>query len=140
MNRTLKIWCKLDKNKEDMNLWIFLIFNETFLEQSIWICKWVDVVASKILFFFFLLKHVKVSPHIKICRSKHSAFIQSGYKASFTFSFRKYGIFVISVNKIHGKVRQWHQLIHLHIHIDCSRNVSLKIMEIQNFMAGILEG
>ena len=38
--------------------------------------------------FIFLLKHVKVCPHIKIYQSKHySAFIQSGYKANFTFSY-----------------------------------------------------
>ena len=35
-------------------------------------------------------------------------------------------------------VRGWHhQLTHLHIHIDCSRNVSLKIMKIQNFLSSL---
>ena len=29
------------KNKEVMTLWIFKNFQETFLDQSIWICKWV---------------------------------------------------------------------------------------------------
>ena len=82
-----------------------------------------------------VLKHVKQCPHI-IYRSKHySAFIQSGHKASFTFSLLKFGISVISVNKIHGKL--WgddNQLTHLDIYIDCSRNVSMKITEIQNFI------
>ena len=68
-------------------------------------------------------------------QSKHySAFIQSGYKASLLS--HKIGIFVISVNKMHG--RWWHhQLNHLHIHIDCSTNVSMKITEIQNFISSL---
>ena len=32
-------------------------------------------------------------------------------------------------------LRRWdHQLTHLHVHINCSRNVSLKILKIQNFL------
>ena len=35
--------------------------------------------------------------------------------------------------------RRWdHQLTHLHIHIKCSRNVSLKITKIQNFISSLL--
>ena len=59
--------------------------------------EWVDdVMASQfsmhfvyeiLNFLHFLLKHVKACIHIKLYQSKHySAFIQSGYKASFTLS------------------------------------------------------
>ena len=35
-------------------------------------------------------------------------------------------------------VRRWHhQLTHLHIHIDCSRNVSLNFTKIQNFISSL---
>ena len=35
-------------------------------------------------------------------------------------------------------VRRWdHQLTHVHIHIDCSRNVSKKITEFQNFISSL---
>ena len=78
----------------------------TFLEESIWICKWVDdvilslfciyFVFKSVKFFFFPpLKLVKACPHIRLYQIKHYfAFIPSGYKVSFT------GIFIISVNKI----------------------------------------
>ena len=52
-------------------------------------------------------------------------------KASFTFSLQKYVIFVLSVNKIKGKLGgdeiNKSIITHLHIHIDYSRNVMLKI-------------
>ena len=46
------------------------------------------MISSPHNFLYILLKHVKACPHIKIDQSgKHySAFMQSGYKASFTFS------------------------------------------------------
>ena len=35
-------------------------------------------------------------------------------------------------------VRRWHhQLTHLHIYIDCSRNVSMKITKVQNFTSSL---
>ena len=44
-------------------------------------------------------------PHIEIYQSKHYvAFIQSGYEAGFTFAHQKYVIFLISANKINGKL------------------------------------
>ena len=44
-------------------------------------------VYKVLTFLLLLLKHVKACPNIKIYQSKpYSAFIQSGYKASFTFS------------------------------------------------------
>ena len=59
--------------------------------------EWIDdVMASQFSMHFvceilnkfhFLLKHIKACLHFKLYQSKYySAFIQSGYKASFTFS------------------------------------------------------
>ena len=58
------------KNKEDMELWSF-----TFLDHSIWICKWVswwchhftvwNLNIKLLKVNSFLLKHVKACPHIK---------------------------------------------------------------------------
>ena len=65
------------------------------------LCKWVSWWCHRLtishvfciykifntFIFFCSNKYIKAYPHIKILQSKHySAFIQSGYKASFTFS------------------------------------------------------
>ena len=75
------------KNKQDMKFWIFVIFNETFLEQSIWYAnEWDDdviatqfsmyVIYKKFQIVIFLPRHIEAYPHIKIYHNKHySAFI-----------------------------------------------------------------
>ena len=42
MIKILKTWWKSVENKEVMTFWSFANFQETFLDQSIWICKWVS--------------------------------------------------------------------------------------------------
>ena len=61
-----------------MKFLIFDIFNETFLEQSIWICKWVIwwshrlticlcILYIEILIFFFFLRCVCVCVCVCVC-------------------------------------------------------------------------
>ena len=95
---------KFDENRIE-NIYIerykIVKFRNFLNSQYEYTHEWVgDVITS--LFFHtlmyiqiwnvgFLLKHVKARPHIKIYRSKHYfAFIQGGYKESFTFSYLKY--------------------------------------------------
>ena len=125
-----------------IELWSFVIFHKTFLEHSIWICKWVSWWSHLLTFsiyfeykiflfffcvcfflcFFFLLKYVKVCPHFQIYHSKHYfAWFRVDIKQLLpSHGWNNYVIFFFSL-KI---VRQWHhQLIYSYIHIDSSRNV-----------------
>ena len=77
-----------------MKFWIFIIFNETFLQQSIWICKWCKWVSwwchrltifhvfyiQNCEHFNFFAQTCKSISLYKIYQSKHySAFIKSWY-------------------------------------------------------------
>ena len=69
--------------------------------MSIWICKWVSWWCHRLTLIFVLLKHVKACPHIKIYQSKHySAFIHSGYKASFIslYNYQDKNICIIMIH------------------------------------------
>ena len=105
------------KTSEDMNILNFRNFSmKHFLDSRYeYANTWVDdVIASQfymysvyqiLKFFIFIAQTCKSISHIKLYRGKHySAFIHSGYKASFTFFLLKYWIFVISVNKIPRKL------------------------------------
>ena len=87
------------KNKEDMKLWSFIIFQQNISWTVDMNIQMSELMMSSphfsphILYikfftiFSFLLKHVKACPLIKIYQSKHySAFPQCGYTASLTFS------------------------------------------------------
>ena len=49
--RTVQIWLKFDKKLE--NIWSFIIFNKSFLEQSIWINKRMSWWCHLLTFFSF---------------------------------------------------------------------------------------
>ena len=75
----------------------------------------------------FLAQTVKARPRIKIYISGQTLFCIYSEWISGKFYFLIAEICVISVNKMHGEFTD------LHIHIDCSRNVAIKITEILNF-------
>ena len=79
--------------------------------------EWVDnLTASQFSIYFVNIKFWKFSFLAQTCKSispyqnilyqskTYSAFIPSSYKSSFTLLLLKYGIFVISVSKIHGQI------------------------------------
>ena len=75
-HRTVKIWCIKKKNrienKEDMKILIFVIFNETFLEQLIWIYaneRVDDVIASQFSTYFLLIFFGQFSFFAQTCKS-----------------------------------------------------------------------
>ena len=110
-----------------------------FKIKKIWNCK----VSQFWKFSLFLLsKHVKC-PHIKIYQSiHHSAIIQGGYTycmASFILLIAEIWDFCHIYAHIEWKFVRWwhHQLTYLHIHIECSRNVSWKIAKPYNFISSL---
>ena len=125
-----------------------------FFEQSIWICKWVSWWCNPSLFsiyfahnilkmchYLFLLKHVKACPHI-INISEQTLFCI--YSVISVWTYGKFYFFKAEIwnfnNFLWTKLMEnceamtWshHQLRTLFAYIDCSRNVLLIIMKIQN--------
>ena len=133
-----------------MKFFIFVIFNETFLEQQ-YECKWVSWWCHRLTIFyvFCIYKMLKIIFFAQTCKcispyqnkSEQTLFcIYSEWiLGKFYFLIAEiWNFFVISVNKIHRHLWGDDIIISLTcIHIDCSRNVSLKIMEIQNFISSL---
>ena len=91
------------------------------------------------IFIFFcccsnMLKHVPISDHIRAC-ILHIFRVDIGTVLHSHSCSWIYGIFVITSHKIHTNLRG--NNINSLIHIDCSRNVSMKITEIQNFISSL---
>ena len=141
----MKIWCKSDKKSGRYEIWISIIFIETFLEQSIWICKWVSWQCHHLTIYVFCSQKWQ-KPIFELWESK-TRLMSTLNKCRIMFALIYYGDMLWHVwakKKKFSKfyiqntwkvVRRWHhQLTHLRIHIDCSRNVLLKITKIQNFM------
>ena len=65
-----EIWCKSDKkiSKEDMKFFISIIYIETFLEQSIWICKWVSWWCHCLTIFHVICSQKWWKSHISAIR------------------------------------------------------------------------
>ena len=103
-----------------MKFWIFVIFNETFLEQSIWICKWVSWwCCHRITVSMYFIYKISTTTKIKFLAQTCKSIIPiSKYiRANITLPLSRVYIrqfffllshstwdFVISVNKIHGKL------------------------------------
>ena len=108
-----------------MKLWGFVIFNKTFLEQSIWERKWVSwchrltffqIFCMNFFFFFFFLKHVEACPNL----SEHIRANSILHLVKFYFLKAEIWDFVISVNNIHS-------FSSYSIQIHCSKSVSWKL-------------
>ena len=92
----------------------------------------------KVLKAFFVSPshNVKRCSHIKIYQVKHyPAFIHSGYSCAVLLSHS----WIWDFRHFCEKIWLWgddnHQLTHLHVHVDCLRNVSLKITTIENVVS-----
>ena len=53
-----------------MEFWIFVIFIETFLEQSIWICKWVSWWCHRLTIFHVFCSEKCENPIFQLWESK----------------------------------------------------------------------
>ena len=149
------------KNKEVMIFWSFANFHKTFLDQSIWICKWVSWWCHHLttchifctynfdfFFLFFFLLFVLILPKLVIvCPSYHIGiniilhlFREELRQVKHSHSWNmKFLSFLCTKLQNEWKiVRRWHhQLTHLHIHIDWSRNVSWKFEKIQSVITSL---
>ena len=121
-------------------------FQRKFLEQSIMNMEMSELMMSSphkfpcILYVTFFFFFVKACPHIRANIILHS-FSVNIYMANFTFSKLKYGIFVISVNKIlmeNCEGDDINSLICIFISTVQDIYVSLKITKIQNFHSFVI--
>ena len=126
---------------------------EAFLEQSIWICEWVSWWSRRltILSMYFVYNMFKIFIFIfaQTCKDMSPYQNISEQTLFCIYSEWMYGKFYFLIADIWDFrnfceqntwkiVRPWHhQLTHLHIHIDTSRNVSMKITEIQNLISSL---
>ena len=133
-----KLW-KSDKNKEVVTFWNFTFFRKTFLDQSLWIFKWVSWWCHHLtIFYTFHLQNWQKS-HIQLWECKPCfnptqnkweimfILIYFDTRICFYLYLEKNENFQISCIIIWQIVRRWHhQLTHLNIHKDWSRNVFRK--------------
>ena len=104
-----------------MEFWIFIIFNKTFLEQSIYANVWVDVIASQ--FSINFVHRNEKNPIFQLWESK-TCYIFTLNKCRIMFALI-WGYAFTYLSKI------WTILMtHLHIPIDSSRNVHWKFQSV----------
>ena len=124
-----------------MKFWIFVIFNETFLNSRYeYANEWVDDVIASQFSMYFAHRNDK-NPIFQLWKSR-TCLISTLNKcriiiAQIYFDMRTcfYMFEQQKTTKNTWKiVRRWwhHQLTNLHIHINCSRNVWLKIKKIHS--------
>ena len=134
-----------------MTLWSFANFHKTFLDQSIWICKWASwwchrlttchiFCTSNFEKFNILHKLVKVCP-------SYQAILE--LTLFYIYSERNWGKSNILIAEIlnychfcvqnEWKIVRWwhHQLTHLHIPTDWSRSVSWKFAKLQSVITSL---
>ena len=137
-----------------MKFIIFVIFNKTLLEQSIWIhyMQMSELMSSPHNFPCILFTEMIDNPIFQVWQSK-TCLISTLDKCRIMFALiyfmgtcfymfeQKMKIFTISyIQNTWTIVRWWHNQLthfHIHIHIECSRNVSLKITKIKNFISSL---
>ena len=137
------------KNKKVMTLWSFANFHETFLETSIWICKWVSWWCHSLttchIVCTYNFENVNILPKFVIVCPSYQDILQLTLFC--IYSERKSKILTSEILNfchfcVQNKwkiVRRWHhQLTHLHIHIDWSRNVSSKFAKVQSVITSLL--
>ena len=134
-----------------MTLWSFANFHKTFLDQSIWICKWVSwwchhlttchiFCTSNFENFNILPKYVIVCPSYQdILRLTLFCIYLERNLGKSNILIAKIWIFChFCVQNEWKIVRRWHHhLTHLHIHIDWSRNVSWKFAKLQSVITSL---
>ena len=102
----MNILCKLEKkNKEDTKFWIFVIFNETFLEQWMWTCKWVSWRCHRLTIFYLFCSQkwqkemFQEMFHWKLWKFKISYYFLSDLHQIFTVLFEMfYSLYWINLN------------------------------------------
>ena len=127
-----------------MTLWSFANFHKTFLGQSIWICKWASWWCHRLshyLPYILYIKFWKIQYFAHICPSYQAVLELTLF---YIYSERNWGKSNILIAEIWNFchfcaqneweiVRRWrHQLAHLHIHTNWSRNVSWKFAKLQS--------
>ena len=133
-----------------MTLSSFANFHKTFLDQSIWICKWVSwwchrlttyhIFCTYIFFLFNILPKLLI-----VCPSYQDILVLTLFCIYSESNSGKSNILIAEIwNFCHfcvqnewKIVRQWHQLTHLYIHIDWSRNVSWKFAKLQSVITSL---
>ena len=130
-----------------MTLWSFANFHKTFLDQSIWICKWASwwchrLTTCHIYFVHEILKKFNILRILVIVCPSYQAVLE--LTLFYIYSERNWGKSNILIAEIWNFchfcaqneweiVRRWHhQLAHLHIHTNWSRNVSWKFAKLQS--------
>ena len=132
-----------------MTLWIFANFHKTFLDQSIWICKWASWWCHRLTtcHMYFVHKILNNSDILRmlviVCPSYQDILELTLF---YIYSERNWGKSNILIAEIWNVchfcaqneweiVRRWHhQLAHLHIHTNWSRTVSWKFARLQSFI------
>ena len=121
-----------------MKLWSCVIFNGAFLEKLIWICKWVSWWCHRLtIFHIFVYKIIEIFHFLAETGKSISPYQNKYIRANIIFCiyseciYSKFYFLIASflwTNLMEKIVSQWHhQLISLHIHMECLRNVSWKL-------------
>ena len=134
-----------------MKFWSFTNFHKTFLDQSIWIYKWMSSWCHHLttchIFCTYNFEYFKILPKLVIVWPSYQDILEltifciysEGNKGKSNILIAEIWnfchFFVQNEWKI---VRRWHQLTHLHIHIDWSRIVSWKFAKLQSVITSLL--
>ena len=130
----------------------FANFQETFLDQSVWICKWVSWWCHRLTIFhsfctqkwqkisYFSYEYVRLALMYSLNRCR--ILLTPIYLDMRDITIKSLGKILkfskLYVQNIWQVVRRWHhQLTHLHIHTDWSRNVSWKFVKLQNVITSL---
>ena len=129
-----------------MTLWSFANFHKTFLDQSIWICKWASRWCHRLttchIFCTYNFEKFNILRILVIVCPSYQAVLE--LTLFYIYSERNWGKSNILIAEIWHFchfcaqneweiVRRWHhQLAHLHIHTNWSRNVSWKFAKLQS--------
>ena len=126
-----------------MTFWSFANFHKTFLDQSIWICKWASWWCHRLtichIFCTSIFEKFNILPKLVIvCFSYQDILELTLFYISSERNWGKSNVLLAEIwNFCHfciqsewKIVRRWHhQLAHLHIHSDWSRTVSWKFVK-----------
>ena len=134
-----------------MTFWSFANFHKTFLDQSIWICKWASWWCHRLtichIFCTYIFEKFNILPRLVIVCFSYQDILE--LTLFYIYSERNWGKSNVLLAEIWNFchfciqsewkiVRRWHhQLAHLHIHSDWSRTVSWKFAKFQNFITSL---
>ena len=120
-----------------MTFWNFTFFPKTLLDQSLWIFKWASWWCHPLTIFYWF--HIQIWQNLIFPLWNYKTCLittHNKWEIMFTLIYFDMGIWfyqyeVFHIQYIWKIVRAWHhQLAHLNIHKDWSRNVSWKKCEI----------